>query len=329
MDRGALVSPIARSTLAMTPTQTLWIVCPVYFDLPAFLILKQAIRNVLVTATIIPPLHLRFVVIDDTAGQDRNVDDLRCCEDLIVIQTPFNLGHQHALVFGLRNLAAHVNDADWVTTLDADGEDRPDDLPRLLGALSKPDAQGRIVLARRTKRQESLWFKLLYWQFRVMFRALTGTVIRSGNYAAFHGQHVRRLLFHPAFDLSYASAFLSLKLPVELVPCERGTRYAGESKMGTARLIEHGIGMLMPFIDRIAVRALIGFGFVFVSTLGAGLTLVVMRWLNGMTVPSWTTPALFLVAMVSFSAVSSFLTLFTIFAQSGALSRRGLDRPIR
>jgi len=314
--------------MTMTLPRTLWVVCPVYFDVPAFLILRQASREVLAAATLAVPSRLRFVVIDDTAGQDREVDALRGCDDVVIVHTPFNLGHQHALVFGLRSLAAQMDEADWVATLDADGEDRPDDLPRLLAPLSTPAAQGHIVLARRTKRKESLWFKVLYWQFRVLFRTLTGTVIRSGNYAAFRGRHVHRLLFHPAFDLSYASAFLSLKVPVEFVPCERGTRYTGESKMGGARLIEHGVGMLMPFIDRIAVRALIGFGFVFVVALAAGLTLMAMRWLEGMGVPAWTTPALFLMGLVSFSALSTFLTLFTIFAQSGALSRRGLDRTI-
>src|SRR5205085_1502839 len=67
------------------------------------------------------------------------------------------------------------------------------------------------------------------------------------------------LLFHPHFDLCYSSSFLGLGRGLLFVPCERGVRYAGESRMSSVKLMMHGMRMLMPFLDRIAMRALIVF----------------------------------------------------------------------
>jgi glycosyltransferase involved in cell wall biosynthesis len=205
---------------------------------------------------------VRFVVIDDTAGQDPEIATLRDLDDVSVFRPPFNLGHQRALVYALRKALSRIGDDDAVVTLDADGEDRPEDLPRLLAQLnSSMDSQRKVVLALRTKRRESFAFKVFYRLFRLLFRSLTGATVRSGNFAAMPGSIAKRALLHPTFDLSYSSAILALDLPVEYVPCERGERYEGRSKMTYGRLAMHGLRMLMPFTDRIAIRALATFVF--------------------------------------------------------------------
>jgi len=52
---------------------------------------------------------------------------------------------------------------------------------------------------------------------------------------------------------------VGLNVPTILVPCERGRRTIGQSRMGLSALVRHGLGMLMPFTDRIATRALLAF----------------------------------------------------------------------
>lgn len=51
------------------------------------------------------------------------------------LPTPFNLGHQDATVYGLRRLASQIAESDLVVTMDSGGEDRPEDVPRLLAPL--------------------------------------------------------------------------------------------------------------------------------------------------------------------------------------------------
>ncbi|MCM2322540.1 MAG: glycosyltransferase [Oligoflexia bacterium] len=305
---------------------TIWFISPVYRDVESFLILRDRLRRA------VPGQVARFAVVDDTAGLDEQIGQLAALGDVTVITPPFNLGHQRAIVHALRTLAEEMTEEDIVVTLDADGEDRPEDLPRLLAELSKPGHRGlrRIVLARRTRRREAVSFKILYFFFKLFFRFLTGTLIRTGNFAAFRGWTARTVIFHPHFDLCYSSSLLSLGLPVACVPCERGTRYAGRSRMNLVRLISHGIRMLMPFLDRIAIRALIGFSLALGGTAGLALALLARSLWTGqplaLAFSGWLGSALALCATLSFVALGNFVILFALFSQSQGFSLRALDQ---
>ncbi|HEU5062371.1 MAG TPA: glycosyltransferase [Solirubrobacterales bacterium] len=302
-----------------------WIFTPVYKDVRSFRILRERLLEVL-AAEAAEVGGVRFVVIDDTAGQDPEVDSLEELEDVVVLRPPFNLGHQRALVYALRKALPAIADEDAIVTLDADGEDRPEDLPRLLRELqAKPAAERSVVLALRTKRRESLGFKILYRGFRLLFRSLTGATVRSGNFAAMPGSIARRALLHPTFDLSYSSAILALDLPIRYVPCERGERYEGRSKMTYGKLAMHGLRMLMPFTDRIAIRAL--GTFVFFGVLGTILAAIVifLKLFTGSTVPGWTSYIALGALIVSLVALGNFVSLFVLFSQTRAVSLANIE----
>ena len=303
-----------------------WIFTPVYRDTRSFRILRERLLEVLAGSDATPPGPVRFVVIDDTAGQDPEVSSLRELGDVAILQPPFNLGHQRALVYALRKTLPEIADEDAVVTLDADGEDRPEDLPRLLSALTaKPPADQPVVLALRTKRRESLSFKMFYRGFRFLFRMLTGTTVRSGNFAAMPGSIARRALLHPTFDLAYSSAILALDLPIEYVPCARGERYEGRSKMTYGKLAMHGLRMLMPFTDRIAIRAL--GAFVFFGVFGAALALlvVVLKIFTSSSIPGWTSYIALGALIVSLVALGNFVSLFVLFSQTRAVSLANIE----
>jgi hypothetical protein len=304
---------------------TLWIVCPVYRDVPPFLEVRRQVCRHIAEMSLMPARRLRFLVVDDSGNQDREMSTLARLEDVCVVHPPFNLGHQGAVVFGLRSLAAHVAGDDWIVTMDADGEDQPADLPRLLGPLQGL-APGtlRVVLAYRGKRHESVRFKLLYAGFKLLFRILTGTVIRTGNYAAFPGTVTQQLLFHRSFDLSYSSTLLSLNITPVLIPCDRGRRSIGTSKMGLGALLRHGFRMLMPFADRVAARALIAFTLLFAIALAAFGLIVAMRWGTPWTIPPWTWEVLLAVLVVSVTALGHSVILFMLVAQSEGRALQGL-----
>ena len=310
----------------------IWIFCPVYFDVEAFLVLRSTLVRTLEARSSSQPV--RFVVVDDTAGLDPTVNSLHEMADVTVLVPPFNLGHQRALVFGLRQKSPEIRETDIVVTMDSDGEDRPQDLPRLLGRLLLiPDNVRLLVLARRTKRQESLTFKALHVGFKTVFRLLTGRVIQTGNYAVYRGWVAQHTIFHPHFDLCYSSSLLSLSLPVDYVPCERGRRFAGESRMGYFRLAIHGMRMLMPFMDRIAVRALAAAAAAVLLGLGVAVG-IAGRWILGSTgqmLPPWLNSVLLLlaVAILVLLAFSNCVVLFALFSQSQGVSLSALDRRFR
>jgi glycosyltransferase involved in cell wall biosynthesis len=305
---------------------TTWIVTPVYRDTSSFRILRERLLEVLAESPEAGRGPLRFVVIDDTAGQDPEVPGLEELDDVVVLQPPFNLGHQRGIVYALRKMLPRFADDDAVVTMDADGEDRPEDLPRLLAALDVGEVPERhVVLALRTKRHEPPVFKILYRGFKLLFRALTGATVRTGNYAVMPGSLAKRALLHPTFDLAYSSAILALDMPVTYVPCERGRRYEGESKMTYGKLTMHGLRMLMPFTDRIAIRALAAFiVFGLVGVILAAVV-VVLKYFTNSSIPGWTSYVVLGALIVSLVALGNFVSLFVLFSQTRAVSLASIE----
>jgi hypothetical protein len=303
------------------------IVTPVYRDVESFLILRDRIMALLGLDQP-DPERLRFFVVDDTGGQDPDIAKVRPFADVCVVSPPFNLGHQRAIVLALRAISPLLAPDDIVITMDSDGEDRPEDLPRLVEALSSDDDPWRVVIARRTEREEPLTFRLLYLSFRILFRVLTGRSVRSGNYAAYRGAYVHSMLFHPSFDLCYSSSLITLNADPVFVPCPRGTRYAGQSRMGLEKLLTHGVRMLMPFADRIAIRSLA------VCMTAVGLTVlslavVLVGHLTGAfsVSSSWSWLLLAGVVVAGLGLVN-FLVLFAGYVQTDALSMARIDQHV-
>jgi hypothetical protein len=261
---------------------------------------------------------VRFLVVDDSAGTDPEVDQLERFDDVEILTPPFNLGHQRAIVFALRLLSPRLSAHDVVVTMDSDGEDMPHDVPRLINALTSGSV---LALARRTKRSERWKFRLMYVVYRTIFRVLTGTTVRTGNFAAQRANSLAATIFHPSFDLCYSSTLLALGRPTSFVPCARGRRFAGESRMNTTSLMIHGVRMLMPFSERIAVRML-----VLASTcalvLGGFLAAFGLGLVNGpMDTPSLAALAALVVALVT--SLTTFVVLFSGFSQSAAMAMKG------
>jgi polyisoprenyl-phosphate glycosyltransferase len=256
-------APQPRTVLSQLPK--IWIVCPCYFDVPLFLRVREA---ALAGLAAVQPARVSFLLVDDSAGLDPEVKaSLAGLGDVRVIRPPYNLGHQGALVYGLRQAGPSISTEDIVITMDSDGEDRPEDIPALIaplvGDLGRLDL---IAVARRTQRTKTVVFQAFYFCFRTMFLIATGTVVRSGNFIAYRGWLLKDIIYHPHFDQCYSSAFISLPLNLEMVPLPRGQRTLGRSKMGFWGLFTHGIRMLMPFTEKIAIRgmfacSILGFAF--------------------------------------------------------------------
>ncbi|MGH9080775.1 MAG: glycosyltransferase family 2 protein [Acidimicrobiales bacterium] len=304
----------------------MWIVCPSWKDVPSFTMLQARTREIIEARPSDQRLEVRFVLVDDTAGTDESIAKLEADGDVRVITPPFNLGHQRAIVYGLRTALPDIDDPDLIVTMDADGEDRPEDIPRLIEPiLAKPPDHRMLSIAQRTERKESLRFKVLYLFFRLMFRTLTGTTVRSGNFAGYRAFLAKRMLRHPYFDLCYSSTLINIGIDITPVPCARGTRYEGQSRMNMLRLVMHGVRMLMPFTDRVAVRALMAFSSVFGLGILAALAVAGIRTFTNAAIPGWTTFTLLGMLILSFVALGNFIVLFAVFSHSRGVSLANLE----
>lgn len=300
-------------------TATCWIVTPVLRDVESFQQLRREVGAAVRDAVV------RYVVVDDSAGVDTEMDTLAGLDDVEVLTPPFNLGHQRAIVFGLRSLVRRVADDDIVVTMDADGEDQPADVHRLVAALV--DGGLPLAIARRTSRTESLRFRVMYVFFRLLFKALTGTTVRSGNFAAQRAWSLVATIDHPSFDLCYSSTLLALSRPTAHVPCARGHRFAGRSRMSPYGLIAHGIRMMLPYSERIAVRA-----FIVATMSGAGLvaaTVVLGVGGFGSAIGSGVAALFIALGSVFLTSLIGVVVLFSGFAQASAVAMKGIVPPSR
>jgi len=297
----------------------IWIVCPCYFDVASFERLRDEVGRALAGKS------YKIVLIDDTAGQDPEIARV-AGGNVEVLTPPYNLGHQRALVFALRALADRIDERDQIVTMDADGEDKPEDIGALLQPLeAAPDNLFKVALAQRTRRKETLAFKVLYGFYKLFFRALAGTVIRSGNFVAYRGWLLRNMIFHPFFDYCYSSSFIALPLQVAYVPIARGTRYAGRSKMGFISLVSHGFRMLLPFSERIAIRFIIFAVLLSLAGVAGGATALVLRAQGNPNMLPWALVGLAAVIVGLFVGSTSFI-FFATANQARAASLRSFKR---
>jgi len=205
-----------------------------------------------------------------------------------VIRLAVNLGHQRAIAVGLCAIAER-DDIDAVLVMDSDGEDRPADIAALLAASERqPD---HVVFAHRAKRSEGPTFKLCYFIYKLLFRVFTGHAISFGNYVLIPRAAVARLVHMPELWNNFAAATMRSRLRYTTVETERGTRYAGRSRMSLTGLVVHGLSAVSVYSDVVFVRVLIATFFVGVLAMAGILAVTAIRFASSLAIPGWATAA--------------------------------------
>lgn len=230
-----------------------------------------------------------------------------------ILQLQHNLGHQRAICVGLCYLFANT-ECQNVLVMDADGEDSPEDIPRLLAAM--PDEQqARIVFAERAKRSEGIVFTVFYTLYRWLYTTLVGQRIRVGNFSVMNRRCLESLCSAPELWNHFAATAFATRQRILTVKTHRGKRIAGRSKMNFTGLVTHGLSSLSVFIDKINTRLLL------LSVAGAGIAIlgitaaIILRITTGYAIPGWATSAVgiltvIFIQLITFMTTFSFLALF-------------------
>jgi hypothetical protein len=96
--------------------------------------------------------------------------------------------------------------------------------------------------------------------------------------------------------------------------------------MGYRKLMLHGLSMLMPFMDRIVLRALVAFTATLALAFAAAVAVVLVKLTTNEAIPGWATYTLLLLIVLSFVALGNLALLFAVFAQNRAISLAELER---
>ncbi len=295
------------SDLAIYPDR-IYVVIPLFNDWPALSLLLERIQLVCESALVD---RLMFLVVDDCSATNYETLPAGVGQSLSVLRLFRNVGHQKAIALGLSYLAS-LPEQFPVVVMDADGEDRPEDMAQLLKTgVSNP---GRVVFAHRSKRHESFLFRFCYTMYKVVFRLLTGKVITFGNFSLIPADKVRKLAHVSSIWNNYPGGVIRSRLPYTAVPLERGRRLAGESKMNFVSLILHGLSAISVLIDTTAVRlVLFCVVMVIVSVVGIG-AVVTLFVLTDTAVPPWASSLVFsfLIIILQAFLISLLLVFFVL-----------------
>jgi glycosyltransferase involved in cell wall biosynthesis len=196
-----------------------------------------------------------FCLVDDGSirSPPRVLDLAQAGLSGVVLRLHRNVGHQSAIACGL-TYACATWEGTGVLVIDADGEDRPVDIPELLSRLDTSTCSASVALRRR--RSEGAAFRVFYAIYRRLFRVMTGRTIRFGNFMALSAPAARRLSSMHETWLHVAAALLASRIPVQTVSIDRGCRYAGRSTMNFVSLSVHGMRAMMVFADTVFMRIL-------------------------------------------------------------------------
>jgi polyisoprenyl-phosphate glycosyltransferase len=262
-------------------------------------------------------LAVRVLVVDDGSterGECAGQSNWTAVRSLEVLRLRRNMGHQRAIAVGLCHLVEHQAGR-GIVVMDGDGQDKPTDVPRLLSA-SRASPDDHAVFGSRLRRSEGVVFALFYHLYRLLHWMLTGVPVRIGNFSYLPWRDASGLVVCWELWNHYAAAVIHARIPFRTVPCARGHRLKGQSKMHPVSLVIHGLSAMAVFSDRIGVRVLAVSGVLStLAVLGSGAMLS-LKYGTSLTVPGWETWAsgLLLVVVGELMLVS---TLFTFIILSG------------
>ena len=284
------------------------IVMPVYNDWESAGMLCAAIEGCLKESS---RINANIMIVDD--GSSRNVPDdfpgyvPETIKSIKILKLRRNVGHQRAIAVALAYVQ-QKQPGDAVVVMDADGEDRPEDIHRLVDAY-KASHYPVTIFAERGRRIESLSFKLFYGCYRVLHRILTGRNIRFGNFSLMPRQHINSIVAYPELWNHYAAAVLKAQLPYIAIRADRGKRLCGKSKMNLVGLVVHGLSALFASYEIVSTRLLAGttvMGFAFFLLL---IAVVYVKIFTHLAIPGWATFTVGLLFILMTQSIAALLTI--------------------
>jgi len=177
-----------------------------------------------------------------------------------------NIGSQGAISIGVKYIQKKIDDMTHLLIMDSDGEDKPEDIVRLLDECK--NNENKIVFARRKKRRESVLFRALHFTYKKIFKMLIGKDLDFGNFSCMTKANLNKIVNINNLQTHYSASILRSKIPFSKIDCEKGFRIEGSSKLNFWKHFAHALMSLSVFVDLIAIK------FFFISLVGIALSII-------------------------------------------------------
>ncbi len=198
--------------------------------------------------------EVSVIIINDAStekrsGLDSNYKKIKLVK---ILNMKENRVHQRCIAAGLKYIYKN-EDFDRVIIMDADGEDRPEELNDFFKkAQENPNM---TITGNRFKRSESTIFKFLYEVHKILTLIFTGKLIKFGNFTCLPKAHVEQLIQKSYLWNSYSSSVVSTINDRIFIPSVRGQRYVLPSKMNFSGLVFHSLTIISVFRNAVVIRS--------------------------------------------------------------------------
>ena len=199
-----------------------------------------------------------IIIVNDASTEERSGIEFnfKKIESVKILNMKKNRVHQRCIAAGLKYICKN-EDFDRVIIMDADGEDRPEELNDFFEKAQKnPDM---TITGNRFKRSEGIIFKVLYEVHKILTFIFTGKLIKFGNFSCLPKAHVEQLIQKPYLWNSYSSSVVRTINNRTFIPSMRGLRYVLPSKMNFTSLIFHSLSIISVFRNAVIMRSIIFF----------------------------------------------------------------------
>jgi len=198
--------------------------------------------------------EVSVIIINDAStekrsGLDSNYKKIKLVK---ILNMKENRVHQRCIAAGLKYIYKN-EDFDRVIIMDADGEDRPEELNDFFKkAQENPNM---TITGNRFKRSEGTIFKFLYEVHKILTLIFTGKLIKFGNFTCLPKAHVEQLIQKSYLWNSYSSSVVSTINDRIFIPSVRGQRYVLPSKMNFSGLVFHSLTIISVFRNAVVIRS--------------------------------------------------------------------------
>jgi hypothetical protein len=204
--------------------------------------------------------EISILIVNDASTDKRSglEFNFKKIKSVKILNMKKNTVHQRCIAAGLKYICKN-EDFDRVIVMDADGEDRPEELNDLFNKAQKNP--NMTITGNRFKRSEGIIFKILYQAHKLLTFIFTGKLIKFGNFSSLPKVHVEQLIQKSYLWNSYSSSIVKTINDRTFIPSTRGLRYVLPSKMNFTALIFHSLTIISVFRNLVIIRSVIFFLF--------------------------------------------------------------------
>ena len=247
------------------------ILIPVYNDEKS---LTKLLENIDDHLKIVVDFETEILVLDDRSSEEMSLqsDKFKNIKKISIIRVKENIGSQKIISVGL-NYLRDIKENFFITVMDSDGEDNPQEISKMLDLALKND--DTVITSNRKSRNDPLIIKILYRVHLFITFLFSFKWITFGNFTSFNSINLKNILNDNSSWFAYSSSVIK-NCKIKRIYAKRESRYFDKSKLGLLKLVEHSIRVNSVFSNRITIISILYIGFIYLIFGLKSITLIII-----------------------------------------------------